>query len=73
MKMLDIDVPEYFVTDIGKAEKLAGNCMRLIMCVRRGDVMEPRYSCIWPIDCLLSRGELVALIGKDVLGEVSTH
>lgn len=73
MRMLEIDVPEYFVTHIGRVERLSGNCLRLTMCVLRGETLEPRYCCIWPIDQLLSRNELVALIGKDALGEHTTH
>lgn len=69
MRMLELDVPEFFVTHIGKAEKVSTSCMRLTMCVIKGDVLEPRYACIWPIDCLLSRHELIAMIGKQVLGE----
>ena len=73
MRVLEIDVPEYFVTHIGKAEKLAASCMRLTMCVQKGEVLEPRYTCIWPIECLLSRAELVRLIGGDVMGDATTH
>ena len=72
MRMLELEVEEFFVTHIGKVEKLAANCMRLTMCVQKGDVLIPRYACIWPIDCLLSRHELVAMIGKEVLGEEQT-
>jgi hypothetical protein len=73
MRMLDIDVPEFFVTHIGKVERVGAGCIRLTLCVMRNDMLEPRYSCIWPIDCLLSRHDLVALIGKDVLGEQTAH
>ncbi len=73
MRMLEIDVPEYFVTHIGKVERVGAGCMRLTMCAMRGDVLEPRYSCIWPIEQLLSRYELIALLGPEILGEATAH
>lgn len=73
MRMLELEVPEYFVTKIGRAERLAGNCVRLTMCVQKGEILEPRYSCIWPVECLLSRHELVALVGRDVIRELVAH
>jgi hypothetical protein len=73
MRILDIDVPKYFVTHIGKADQLAGNCIRLTMCVQRGDALEPRYACIWPIIQLPTRNEIVALVGNGVLSELATH
>lgn len=72
MRVLELDVPEFFVTDVGKVERL-GSCVRFLMCVRRGDVLEPKYSCIWPIELLLTRNELVARAGHAALGEMVTH
>jgi len=71
--MIDLDVPEFFVTHIGKAERLGGNCIRMTMCVEHGDGLEPRYRTIWPVECLLSRNELIDLIGRDTLREVAPH
>ena len=73
MRMIDLDVPEYFVNRIGKVEKIGGNCIRLTMCIQCGDLLTPKYTCIWPIECLLSRAELVAMAGQEVLGELTAH
>ena len=73
MRMLEIDVPEYFVTHIGGVERVGAGCLRLTMCVMRNDVLEPRYACIWPIDCLLSRSDLVALIGTNIVNSQAAH
>lgn len=73
MRVLEIDVPEYFVTHIGRAERVGAGCMRLVMCVQRGEILEPRYSCIWPVENLLSRSDLVAMLGKNILGESAAH
>lgn len=73
MRMLEIEVPEFFVTHIGKVERVGAGCLRLTMCVTRNDALEPRYACIWPIDCLLSRSDLVALIGADIVNSQTAH
>jgi hypothetical protein len=72
-RLLELDVPEYFVTHIGRAERIPGNCVRFWMCMQRGDILEPRYTCIWPVECLLSRHELIALVGKDAIRELTSH
>lgn len=71
--MLELEVPEYFVTTIGRVERLGGNCVRLTMCVQKGNVLEPRYTCIWPIECLMTRAQLVTVINQAGIGEVITH
>lgn len=74
MRMLEIEVPEYFVTHIGHAERLGASCVRMVMCAPRRDVLEPRYSCVWPIDnLLLCRSELIARIGRSDWGVTAAH
>lgn len=73
MRMLELEVPEYFVTHIGKAEKLAVNIVRFTMCVQDNGVLMPRYKTIWPIECILSRTELMRVIGQDIMGDAITH
>lgn len=72
MRMLELDVPEYFVNAVGQVERL-GSCVRLTMGLRRAEIIEPRYVCIWPIDALMSRNELIGLMAQDVLGEKAKH
>lgn len=73
MQMLDIDLPEFFVTHIAKAERLSGDCVRLTMGIGYDNIIEPRYSCIWPIQRLLSRHELLARYGGNIFQEEQAH
>jgi len=73
MKMLELDVPEYFVTHIGRAEKLASHIVRFTMCVQDNGVLHPRYKTIWPTECILSRTELARVVGKEIMGDCATH
>lgn len=71
LQMLEMSVPEYFVTHIGRAERIAGGCVRLYACVQRGKYLEPVYSAVWPIEGLLMRRQLIAIVGDT--GETTAH
>jgi hypothetical protein len=49
MPMLEMSVPEYFVTHITKVAPAGGDCIRMFACVQRGNVLEPVYSCVIPM------------------------
>ena len=71
--MLEASCPEYFVTHIGKAERICGGCVRLYACVIRGDHLEPVYSAIWPVESLLMRKALLDIVGTPALEEATAH
>lgn len=71
--MLESNCPEFFVTHIGKTERIAGNCVRLYCCVQENDYLVPVYRSVWPIANVLAREQLVALIGRAAFGEATTH
>lgn len=45
LPMLDIDVPEYFISDI-RIETAGGGCIRVFGCIERRGVLIPRYSAV---------------------------
>lgn len=45
-------VPEFFVTDIGKMEMAGGDCVRVFQCIRRGNELIPVSAVVMPINCL---------------------
>jgi hypothetical protein len=49
LPMLDLDVPEFFISHI-RIEPAGGNCIRIFGCVERSGQLIPRYSVIIPLD-----------------------
>jgi hypothetical protein len=49
LPMLEISVPEFFATEIGRIEPAGGANLRIYMCVRRGKVLIPVFSVVLPI------------------------
>jgi hypothetical protein len=56
--MLEMSCPEYFVTTIGRVEPAGGDNLRLYMCVRKGDVLEPMFSVVMPLTHLAQSARL---------------
>lgn len=49
LPMLEMSCPEYFVSDIGTVEDAGGGAVvRLYLCVRRGQALEPVASVVCP-------------------------
>lgn len=64
MRMLEgVTVPEFFVTHIGKVEKLPG-CIRFYVCVQEGDYLVPIYRAIWPQQSLVVKEHMFAMLGE---------
>lgn len=54
LPMLEMSCPEFYVSHIGRIESAGGDNLRLYMCVKRGNALEPVYSVVIPIDILAS-------------------
>lgn len=71
MRMLEgVSVPEFFVTHIGKVERLPG-CIRFYVCVQEGENLLPIYRSIWPQQSLVVKDHLFAMMGE--LDAVRAH
>ena len=50
--MLEVSCPEYYATEIGRIEPAGGDNLRIYMCVRRGNILEPMFSVVLPVKAL---------------------
>ena len=73
MKILDLNVPEYFVERIAKIEQIGGGCVRLYACIQRYDCLIPVYTTVRPVRSLVTQGELMRLLGPEFAGDMSSH
>lgn len=73
LPMLDLDVPEFFATNVGLVERVGGNCLRIYACVKHGNHLKPVYSVIWPIDMLLARSEIMACLVEHLTEDMTAH
>lgn len=64
MQMIEgVSVPEYFVTHVGKVEKIGG-FVRMWICSQEGAILVPIYRAVWPAENLLVRHEIFSLLGE---------
>jgi len=76
MDMMDcVGIPEYFVTHIGAIEDAGNGMIRVIRCIKRGELLIPVVSCIVPaIAMLIASPILREAAQKIVRGECgSSH
>lgn len=52
LEMIEMPCPDFYATHLGKVEDAGGGNVRLYLCIRRGDHLEPVYSVVIPGDCL---------------------
>ncbi len=47
--MLEMSCPEFYAHAIGRIEPAGGDNLRIYMCVRKGNILEPMFSVVIPI------------------------
>ena len=72
LQMLEMPVQDFFVTHIGRVERVGTSCVRLYACVVRGQYLEPVYSAVWPVEYLATRTAFVKILGP-LRGERTEH
>lgn len=72
LEMLEMPVQDFFVTHIGRVERVGTTCVRLYACVVRGQYLEPVYTAVWPVEYLAARPALVKILGP-LRGERTAH
>jgi hypothetical protein len=63
--MLEMSCPEYFVTTIGRVEPAGGDNLRLYMCVRKGNVLEPMFTVVMPIAQMAQSARIALLAAAE--------
>lgn len=76
LPMLDLDVPEYFISAI-RIEPAGGDCIRIYGCIEKHGQLIPRYSVIIPLDksAIMARQTFQAIADQhnrfQIIGEIS--
>lgn len=67
LPVLEISAPEFFWTHIGKVENAGSNCLRFYCCVQKGNVLEPVFTCVIPVQEVIAAGRFAAEIATTII------
>jgi hypothetical protein len=58
-EMIDtIGVPEFYVTKIGKTEPAGGGCVRVYLCIERGNMLLTQFTVVMPALAMLEAARI---------------
>lgn len=69
VSLADVQVPEYFATDVGLIEDAGGGNCRMIRCIKRRGLLWPVYSLVTPTEAMVKQSAAVHAQAQRILAQ----